>query len=167
MGVDWNSFIPKFILGAEKAGASTTNTSETPSQKPTVSAQPSQPELTVDMSELEIKAAMNQALGFTKTSVADAIKVAKADAEFAQDPIAFAAKYASAEVRQNAQEFGVNADYALQAFRGETALSDMGPEKFLSENITPERRAEIEAGFAQKNPSPRAFTGEFLDIFAA
>ena len=116
--------------------------------KPSVS--PAAPQITVDMSELEVKAAMNQALGFTKTSDTEEVKMAKADAEFAKDPIAFAQKYASAEVRANAKESGVEFDALATVLK----------------TFTPERQAQVIEGFSQRNNSPRAFANEFLEIFS-
>lgn len=104
--------------------------------------------LTVDMSELELKAEMNKALGFEKTDKAET-NYAKVDAEFAKNPVAFAARYATPEVRDNAQQAGVEFD----------ALAT------VSRTFSPERQQQVVEGFANHNPSPNAFTGEFLELF--
>lgn len=104
---------------------------------------------TVDSSELEIKAEMNKAMGFVKsTSKAD--NYAKIDAEFAKDPIAFAQKYASVEVRENAA----------------ASVTDFDATATVARALSPERQEQVVAGFSQRNDSPRAFTGEFLDLFS-
>jgi hypothetical protein len=125
-----------------------TKKSEQIEHKPSVS--PATPQITVDMSELEVKAAMNQALGFTRTTDADSAKMAKADAEFAKDPIAFAQKYTSAEVRANAEESGVEFDALATVLK----------------TFSPERQAQVIEGFSQRNNSPRAFANEFLELFS-
>lgn len=106
---------------------------------------------TVDTSELEIKAEMNKALGFIKSKPETETNYAKIDAEFAKDPIAFANKYVSPEVKENA----IN------------ATTDFDMYGTLARTLSPERQAKIVEGFSQRNESPRAFTGEFLDLFTA
>lgn len=134
--VEWNNFLPQFIPGAGKVqGGKTHGQLQSSGQTDGVGQTSSSPEITVDMSELEVKAAMNQAMGLSFTSNTEAVRMAKADAEFARNPVAFAQKYASAEVRANAEEAGVDADYALQAFRGDTALAEMGPQSFVQAHL--------------------------------
>lgn len=89
-------------------------------------------QITVDMSELELKAAMNQALGFISS---DATRFAKADAEMRKDPVAFAVNHTTPEVRERAEAASVNADYDIQAFRGDTAYEEMGPNAFVRANL--------------------------------
>ena len=116
---------------------------------PAQGAQETQKHLTVDMSELEVKAEMNKALGFVKQAPSQETNYAKIDAEFAQNPIAFAEKYASQEVRNAAV----------------TSSVDFDTNATLLRTFTPERQEQVIAGFSQRNESPRAFTGEFLDLF--
>ena len=106
-------------------------------------------DFTVDMSELEVKAEMNKALGFTKTTQTQTTNYAEIDREFAKDPIAFAQKYATPEVRSNAMESAADFDATMT----------------VAQTMTPERQAQVVEGFSQRNESPRAFTGEFLDLF--
>lgn len=151
MGVEWNNLIPKFIPGSNNVNVNNTNGQAQNTKHTESAAQASStPEITVDMSELEVKAAMNKALGFTKTSDEDSVKMAKADAEFAKDPIAFAQKYASADVRANAEKSGVEFDALATVLKV----------------FSPERQAQVIEGFSQRNNSPRAFTGEFLELFS-
>lgn len=106
---------------------------------------------TVDTTDLEVKAEMNKALGFIKSKPNKDDYYAKVDTEFSKDPIAFAEKYASPEVREHAQASATDFDvYAT-----------------LTRTLSPERQAEVVEGFSQRNESPRAFTGEFLDLFTA
>ncbi len=135
MGVEWNNFLPQFIPGAGKVqGGKTHGQPQSSGQADGVGQTTSTPEITVDMSELEVKAAMNQAMGLSFTSNTDAVRMAKIDAEFAKDPVAFAAKYGSG-VRANAEAAAVEADYALQAFRGETELAAVGPQAFVKSHL--------------------------------
>lgn len=106
-------------------------------------------DFTVDMSELEIKAEMNKALGFVKQGSKTETNYAKIDKEFAKDPLAFAAKYTSTEVREAAVTASVDFDANATVLR----------------TFTPERQEQVIAGLSQRNESPKAFTGEFLDLF--
>lgn len=147
--VEWNNFLPQFIPGAGKVnGNNTKGQAQSTPQTEGATHASSTPEITVDMSELEVKAAMNQALGFTRSADADAVRMAKLDTEFARDPVAFAQKYASAEVRANAEEAGADADYALQAFRGDTALAEMGPQSFVKAHLNGQP-ADVARNFSQ------------------
>lgn len=116
----------------------------------TQQAQKPETKFTVDSSELEIKAEMNKALGFVKSNPDVENNYAKADAEFAKDPIAFAQKYASPEVRKNA----------------ESAAAEFDANAIVLRTLSPERQEQVIAGFSQRNENPRAFTGEFLDLFS-
>ena len=116
---------------------------------PAQGAKETKTDFTVDMSELEVKAEMNKALGFVKQAPSQETNYAKIDKEFAKDPIAFAAKYASPEVRDAAVTSSVDFDANATVLR----------------TFTPERQEQVIAGFSQRNESPRAFTGEFLDLF--
>lgn len=116
---------------------------------PAKGAEETKTDFTVDMSELEVKAEMNKALGFVKQAPSQETNYAKIDAEFAQNPIAFAEKYASQEVRNAAV----------------TSSVDFDTNATLLRTFTPERQEQVIAGFSQRNESPRAFTGEFLDLF--
>lgn len=116
---------------------------------PAQGAQETKTDFTVDMSELEVKAEMNKALGFTRQAPSTGTDYAKIDREFAKDPLAFAAKYASPEVRDAAVTASVDFDANATVLR----------------TFTPERQEQVIAGFSQRNESPRAFTGEFLDLF--
>lgn len=116
---------------------------------PAQGAQETKTDFTVDMSELEVKAEMNKALGFSRQAPSTGTDYAKIDREFAKDPIAFAAKYASPEVRDAAVASSVDFDASATVLR----------------TFTPERQEQVIAGFSQRNESPRAFTGEFLDLF--
>ncbi|MBD5401649.1 hypothetical protein HDR58_02450 [bacterium] len=108
--------------------------------------------ITDNMTDLEIKAEMNKALGFEKQAPVKAeTNYAKIDAEFAKDPLAFAAKFASPEVKENAALASVDYDAQVTVMR----------------TLSPERQEQVVAGFSQRNESPRAFTGEFLDTFVA
>ena len=116
---------------------------------PAQGAQETKTDFTVDMGELEVKAEMNKALGFSRQAPSTGTDYAKIDREFAKDPIAFAAKYASPEVRDAAVASSVDFDASATVLR----------------TFTPERQEQVIAGFSQRNESPRAFTGEFLDLF--
>ena len=105
---------------------------------------------TVDSSELEIKAEMNKALGFVRSNPGVEDRYAQVDAEFAKDPISFAQKYASPEVIENAA----------------TAATEFDANATVLRTFSPERQEQVIAGFSQRNESPRAFTGEFLDLFS-
>ena len=131
-------------------GTGKTEKSQAPvDANPAKGAEETKPALTVDMSELEVKAEMNKALGFVKQAPSQETNYAEIDKKFAKDPIAFAAKYASPEVRNEAVRASVDFDANGTVLR----------------TFTPERQEQVIAGFDQRNESPRAFTGEFLDLF--
>ena len=94
---------------------------------------------------------MNKALGLIKSNQNKDDYYAKIDKEFSKDPIAFAEKYASPEVIEHAQ----------------ASTTDFDICGTLARTLSPERQAKIVEGFSQRNESPRAFTGEFLDLFTA
>lgn len=124
---------------------------KTQQSKPAEQTQAADSKLTVDMSELEVKAEMNKAMGFVKSTHNQEVDYAAIDKNFATDPFGFANEHLSAEVKETAvlasTDFDINAT-VLRTF-------------------TPERQEQVIAGFSQRNESPNAFTGEFLDIFAA
>lgn len=161
--VEWNNFIPQFGSGTGKVNGKNTTPEQAQNLEHAQEAKhtSSTPGITVDMSELEVKAAMNQALGFTRTSDTEAAKMAKFDNEFRQNPVAFAAKYASPEVRANAEAAGVNADYALQAFRGDNELAAKGPQAFVKEHLNGQV-ADVARNFSQAG-----ITDELDKIFVA
>ncbi len=134
------------ISGPKKSGE--TQPAKRPEEAPKTLQ--SEPKFTVDSSELEIRAEMNKALGFVRTTPDTKTDFEKINAEFAKDPIAFAQKYATPELRSNATE----------------STSDFYATLTVSENLSPERQEQVIAGFSQRNESPRAFTGEFLDLFS-
>lgn len=106
---------------------------------------------TLDTTDLEVQAEMNKALGLIKSNQNKDDYYAKIDKEFSKDPIAFAEKYASPEVIEHAQ----------------ASTTDFDICGTLARTLSPERQAKIVEGFSQRNESPRAFTGEFLDLFTA
>lgn len=108
---------------------------------------------TVDMSDLELKAEMNKALGLNlqATSAKGNVDYEKINKEFAADPFKFAQQHLSPEVREIALAESVDFDANATVLR----------------TFTPERQEQVIAGFSQRNESPRAFTGEFLDMFVA
>ena len=116
---------------------------------PAQGAQETQKHLTVDMSELEVKAEMNKALGFTRQQPSTGTDYANIDKEFEKNPLAFAIRHTSPEVRDTAWRASVDFDTNATVLR----------------TFTPERQEQVIAGFGQRNESPRAFTGEFLDLF--
>lgn len=118
---------------------------------PAKGAQNADTEFTVDMSELEVKAKMNKALGFVKQKSTAETNYTAIDKEFAKDPFTFAEKYASSEVRESAITASVDFDANATVLR----------------TLSPERQNQVIAGFSQRNESPRAFTGEFLDLFTS
>ena len=145
----------KSLISPQTAGkiSGPKNTNDGQSAKHTEStkqAQKPEARFTVDSSELEIRAEMNKALGFVKSTQNLQTDYAKIDAEFAKDPLAFAQKYASKEVRENAA----------------AATTDFDAVATVSRTLSPERQEQVVAGFSQRNDSPRAFTSEFLDLFS-
>jgi len=140
---------PETVKGPNKTQSGGINQPQQEPSKPVVNTPtPNVPELD-KMSDLEIKAEMNKALGFVRSQEQgpnfDAI-----DRKFAQDPIAFANKYASPEVRENAQMSALEFDATATLLR----------------TMPQERQNQVIEGFSQRNESPRAFTGEFLDLFS-
>jgi len=142
-------FQPKLAKPQDFAHIGQSTNTTKPAQT-TAAQQTSQTQFTVDMSELEVKAEMNKAMGFTKsTSQQATTDYAKIDAEFAKDPIKFAQKYASEEVRSEAVKSTLDFDATMT----------------VAQTLSAERQAQVVEGFSQRNGSPRAFTGEFLDLF--
>lgn len=120
-------------------------------QQAQTSAPAEKTHLTADMSELEVKAEMNKAMGFVKQTPANnGTDYAAIDKQFAKDPLGFAARYTSPD--------------SLKSIQASTAEFDAAGT--LLRTMSPERQAQVVDGFSQRNNSPRSFTGEFLDMFA-
>lgn len=103
-----------------------------------------------EMSDLQVKAEMNKALGFIITEQPKGeVDFAKIDKQFAQNPLAFAAKHTTPEVRTNTAS-------AVADFEASVALS----------TLPQERQEQILTGFSQRNENPNAFTDSFLDLFS-
>ena len=133
-GIDWHSIITKQFLpnlGAEETGKTLVSNSET---QPVITTQQPKEVITPDMSELDVKAAMNKALGFSKSGDSEEIHMAKMDAAFSKNPVAFAKKY-GAQVRDNAVDFAGRFDYEILQNYGDNQLAQLGPKEFVKANL--------------------------------
>ncbi len=141
-----------FGSGVSKPDNSTPITSTPAASTPAASKPDEIPPYDV-MSDLELKAEMNKALGFTKsTSVTPentTTDYAAIDAQLAASPKDFVKKYLTLDVQRN-------------AFASATVFD---AELTVMTTLSPERQAAVIAGFSQRNEAPRAYTGEFLDLF--
>ena len=139
----------------------------------TPAQQPQEVRFDIDMSAADIQATMNKALGFIRTTPVQPVDYAAVDRKAAKDPAAFVKKhapegaYASVDASLTAQIPAFDGqEYSMLEHRAGADLAKLGPEAFVNRFTTPERRAEIEAGLAERNSSPRAFKNEFLDVFS-
>ena len=165
-------FNPINFIRTTKTNVSNQNVQAQPQQPAKAAQAPAETNFDIDMSAADVQAAMNKALGFVRTTGAQSVNYAAVDQAAMQDPVAFVKKHApkgayeSVDAALTSQLPALDGqEYAMVENRAESELAKLGADKFADKYTTPERRAEIEAGFAQRNPN--AFTGEFLDLFAA